>query len=89
MAREQYTAYPTSIAALNFNHDGTLLAIASSYTFEEGEKEYVNISLLLRLIRVLCSHPQDSVFIRTISESEVKPKLKTEGPWLALLGRSL
>lgn len=33
--------YPTSIAALDFNHDGSVLAIASSYTYEEGEKEYV------------------------------------------------
>lgn len=31
--------YPTSIASLEFNHDGTILAIAASYTFEEGEKE--------------------------------------------------
>ena len=30
-------AFPTSIAALAFNHDGTELAIASSYTFEEGD----------------------------------------------------
>jgi cell cycle arrest protein BUB3 len=36
-----YPAYPTSIAALDFNRDGTKLAIASSYTFELGEKEYV------------------------------------------------
>ena len=31
--------YPTSISALDFNHDGSVLAIASSYTYEEGEKE--------------------------------------------------
>lgn len=34
--------FPTSIAALDFNHDGSVLAIASSYTYEEGEKEYVH-----------------------------------------------
>ena len=28
-----------SIAALSFNGEGKKLAIASSYTFEEGEKE--------------------------------------------------
>ncbi|KAJ2998069.1 hypothetical protein HDV02_004894 [Globomyces sp. JEL0801] len=35
----QYPAYPTSISSLSFNCDGTQLAVASSYTFEEGEKE--------------------------------------------------
>lgn len=34
----QYPKYPSSIAALSFSKDGKLLAIASSYTFEEGEK---------------------------------------------------
>jgi cell cycle arrest protein BUB3 len=38
-----------------------LLAIASSYTFEEGEKD----------------HPKDSIFIRAPSDSEVRPKTKT------------
>lgn len=37
----QFHKYPTSISALAFSHDGGLLAIASSYTYEEGEKEYV------------------------------------------------
>lgn len=32
----QSSAYPTGIASLSFNHDGTRLAIASSYTFEQG-----------------------------------------------------
>ncbi|CAG8770725.1 2389_t:CDS:2, partial [Racocetra fulgida] len=50
----QYPQYPTSIASLDFNKDGQYLAIASSYTFEEGEKD----------------HPPDSVFIRHISENE-------------------
>ncbi|CAG8482890.1 12569_t:CDS:2, partial [Acaulospora morrowiae] len=54
----QYPQYPTSIASLDFNKDGTCLAIASSYTFEEGEKD----------------HPPDSVFIRPISENECKPR---------------
>jgi len=55
----QYPAYPTSIAALAFNNSGSLLAIASSYTFEEGEKD----------------HPQDAVFVRSINDHEVKPKI--------------
>ena len=43
----QCKGYPTSIAALAFNGGGTQVAIASSYTFEEGDKPYVR--------RVLCS----------------------------------
>ena len=50
--------FPTSIASLSFNHDGTMLAVASSYTFEEGEKD----------------HPPDNIYIRMISDSEVRPK---------------
>ncbi|KAI3702340.1 hypothetical protein L6452_28076 [Arctium lappa] len=34
----QYSKYPTSIAALSFSRDGRLLVVASSYTFEEGDK---------------------------------------------------
>ncbi|GBG90584.1 hypothetical protein CBR_g50927 [Chara braunii] len=54
----QYQKYPTSIAALSFSRDGRLLAVASSYTFEEGEKV----------------HPPDQIFIRNVNELEVKPK---------------
>ncbi len=54
----QFRKYPTSIASLAFNNDGTKLAIASSYTFEEGERD----------------HPLDEIFIRTITENEAKPK---------------
>jgi len=54
----QYPHYPTSIAYLDFNRNGNLLAIASSYTFEEGEKD----------------HPPDAIFIRTVNDSEVKLK---------------
>ena len=35
----QLPRMPTSIASLAFNHDGSLLAIACSYTFEQGDKE--------------------------------------------------
>ncbi|KAJ3052870.1 hypothetical protein HK097_005491 [Rhizophlyctis rosea] len=34
-----FPKYETSIASLSFNSDGTRLAIASSYTYEEGQKE--------------------------------------------------
>lgn len=56
----QYREYPTSIAALDFNYTGDLLAIAASYTYEEGEKDV----------------PPDAVFIRTVNDNEVKKKKK-------------
>lgn len=54
----QFHKYPTSISALAFNETGTHLAIASSYTYEEGDQE----------------HPSDSIFVRKVSDLEVKPK---------------
>ncbi|KAK9763607.1 mitotic spindle checkpoint protein Bub3 [Basidiobolus ranarum] len=54
----QFPKYPTSISSLAFSCDGTMLAVASSYTYEEGEKD----------------HAPDSIYIRTIADSEVKPK---------------
>ncbi|GAB2268139.1 hypothetical protein Dimus_003118 [Dionaea muscipula] len=56
----QYAKYPTSIASLSFSRDGRLLAVASSYTFEEGDK----------------AHEKDAIFIRSVNEVEVKPKPK-------------
>lgn len=53
--------FPTSIAAMAFNHDGTELAIASSYTFEEGERE----------------HPKDEIYVRPMLDSECAPKAKS------------
>lgn len=52
--------FPTSVAAMTFNADGTELAIASSYTFEEGERE----------------HPRDEIFVREMLDYEIKPKSK-------------
>jgi len=54
-------AFPTSISAMCFSPDGTELAIASSYTHEEGHRE---------------QHPQDEVYIRQILDSETMPKTK-------------
>ncbi|XP_010466187.1 PREDICTED: mitotic checkpoint protein BUB3.1-like isoform X2 [Camelina sativa] len=56
----QYSKYPTSISALSFSRDGQLLAVASSYTFEEGEKSY----------------EPEAIFVRNVNEIEVKPKPK-------------
>ena len=50
--------FDTSIAALSFSHDGARLAIAASYTFEEGEKE----------------HPPDAIFVRSMADHECRPK---------------
>lgn len=52
--------FPTSIAALAFRSDGKELAIASSYTFEEGERE----------------HPRDEIYVREMLDSECLPKTK-------------
>jgi cell cycle arrest protein BUB3 len=61
LARKRIKAFPpcpTSIASLDFNADGSMLAIASSYMYEEGEKD----------------HPLDTVFIRAIHEADIKIK---------------
>jgi len=55
-------AFPTSISAMCFSPDGTELAIASSYTHEEGHRE---------------QHPQDELYIRQILDSDVMPKVAT------------
>ncbi|MEW5317013.1 MAG: hypothetical protein WDW38_008347 [Sanguina aurantia] len=56
----QISKYPTSVSALAFNHNGSLLAVASSYGYERGEQD----------------HPAEAIFIRAVAEAEVKPKLK-------------
>jgi cell cycle arrest protein BUB3 len=53
--------FPTAISALAFNFDGSEIAIASSYTYEEGERE----------------HPKDEIYIRSLLKSECTPKIKT------------
>jgi len=52
-------AFPTSISAMCFSPDGTELAIASSYTHEEGDRE---------------NHPRDELYVRRILDSEATPK---------------
>jgi cell cycle arrest protein BUB3 len=54
--------FPTSIAALAFNEDGSQLAIASSYTFEEGERE----------------HARDEIYVRQMLDSECQPKMAAD-----------
>ncbi|CAN0504267.1 unnamed protein product, partial [Ectocarpus sp. 12 AP-2014] len=56
----QSSAYNTGISSLSFNHDGTRLAIASSYTFEQGA----------------IAHPKDQIFVRDVMDSDVRPKAR-------------
>ncbi|CAH8571901.1 unnamed protein product [Dicrocoelium dendriticum] len=55
----QLPKYPTSISGLAFSEDGHLLAIASSYMYERGKIE---------------NEPDPNIYIRSVSENEVKPK---------------
>ena len=62
--RKRLTALPafgTSVAALAFNHDGSALAMAISYTFEEGERD----------------HPRDEILVRRMLDSDCQPKTKS------------
>ena len=56
----QVIGYPTSIAALAFSRDGQQLAVAASYTYERGEQE----------------HAADAFYIKSMSEAQVRPKLR-------------
>eukprot|EP00455_Lapot_gusevi_P037281 TRINITY_DN4164_c0_g1_i3.p1 TRINITY_DN4164_c0_g1~~TRINITY_DN4164_c0_g1_i3.p1 ORF type:complete len:331 (+),score=50.72 TRINITY_DN4164_c0_g1_i3:58-1050(+) len=58
----QYPNLPTSVASLDFNATGSLLAIASSYTYEEDDKD----------------HPADAIYIRKVLDHEVRPKSKSK-----------
>lgn len=55
----QFHRYPTSIASLAFSHDGSVLAIASSFMYEQGEGE---------------SPHADEIYIRKVTDQETKPK---------------
>lgn len=60
--RKRLTALPafgTSIAALAFHPEGSELAIASSYTFEEGERD----------------HPRDEIYVRRMLDTDCQPKV--------------
>ena len=58
----QFDKYPSSVAALSFNHDGTLLAVASSYMWEKGNRD----------------SPPDTVIVRTVGDKDVRPRHVTE-----------
>lgn len=54
----QLCKYPTGISSLAFNHDGSLLAVASSYTYEQGEKQ----------------NTTNTIHIHAVQDHQVKPK---------------
>ncbi|KAI0557295.1 WD40/YVTN repeat-like containing protein [Gracilaria domingensis] len=51
----QFSKYPTSVASLDFDSDAKRIAVAVSYTFEQGEKD----------------HPPDEVIIRAVGDSHL------------------
>jgi len=53
--------FPSSIAAMAFNRDGSELAIASSYTFEDGD-------------RGDDAAGKDEIYVKQMLDSEVRPK---------------
>lgn len=58
----QFHRYPASISSLSFSHDGSVLAIGSSYMYEQDEQpEGSNL-------------PEDAVYIRHVTDQETKPK---------------
>lgn len=54
----QFHRYPTDISALSFNHEGNMIAIASSCVWLEEGKE----------------KPKDTIYIRHVSDTETQPK---------------
>ncbi|KAL1929583.1 hypothetical protein VTP01DRAFT_1721 [Rhizomucor pusillus] len=59
----QLPRFPDEISALAFSHDGRMLAIASSYTFDEDERD----------------HAPDAIFIKPLGENECKPRTIVNG----------
>lgn len=55
----QFHRYPTSVTSLSFSRDGTALAIACSYVYDETPSEPL---------------PKSTVFIRYVTDMETKPK---------------
>ncbi|KAF7726680.1 hypothetical protein EC973_008554 [Apophysomyces ossiformis] len=60
---KQFPRYPDEISSLAFSHDGKMLAVASSYTYDEGERD----------------HAPDTIFIRTLGENDCKPRVAANG----------
>ena len=43
----QFSRYPNSVASLSFNHLGEILAIATSYTYQEANEMYDHFSAII------------------------------------------
>eukprot|EP01086_Lenisia_limosa_P002256 TRINITY_DN1492_c0_g1_i1.p1 TRINITY_DN1492_c0_g1~~TRINITY_DN1492_c0_g1_i1.p1 ORF type:complete len:326 (-),score=85.80 TRINITY_DN1492_c0_g1_i1:45-1022(-) len=56
----QLPRYSNSVASLSFNYAGNILAVAASYTWDEGDKP----------------HGRDQIILRSIQPSDVTPKAK-------------
>lgn len=56
----QFPKYSTGISALAIDSTGSFLAVAASYSYDEGEKD----------------HPPESIFIRKLEDSDIKSKSK-------------
>lgn len=54
----QYPREPTSIASIAFSPDDSQMALAVSYTFEDGE----------------CDHPPDAVLVRSVEDNEIRTR---------------
>ena len=54
-----FARYPTSVASIDFSADGSLLAVAASYTFEKGQ---------------LDKPEPEQIFVRSVAEDEVRPR---------------
>lgn len=63
-------AFPNSIASLAFSPSGSRLAIAASYGWEQGDPSALPAGTP--------PPPPDAVFVRTITEADVKPKAKAK-----------
>lgn len=60
----QWTGYPSSVASLAFSHDGSRLAVASSYMYEQGAEG----------VGGAC----DEVYVRPVADAEVRPRQKKQ-----------
>lgn len=58
----QFPKYSTGISALAIDPLGSFLALAASYSFDEGERD----------------HPPESIFIRKLEESDIKSRSKQQ-----------
>ena len=61
----QISSLPSSVSSLAFSYDGSYLAIASSYLYENGHMEWV-IGLI-----VICRGGNNSIFVKQIEAKDI------------------